>query len=52
MTAPVGDEVERTFSRCGRFSTGLSRLETHEPGRQDRRDFGDLGGAISLFHRV
>src|SRR6516225_4476244 len=33
MTAPVPVEVDRTFSEVGRYLTGLSGPETHEPGR-------------------
>ena len=46
MTALVVGTVEQTFSTVRRYLTGLSRLETHEPGRQNPGDFGDaLGGA-------
>lgn len=43
MTAPLGREVEETFSTVGGFSTGLPGRKTHEPGREDFRDFGNAG---------
>ncbi len=48
MTALVVGTVERTFSTVGRYLTGLPGPQTHEAGRQDIGDFGQMcGGRLS-----
>jgi hypothetical protein len=39
-TALVGREVKRTFSKFGRFSTGLPDFQAREASGQDFSDFG------------
>jgi hypothetical protein len=52
MTALVGGEVQRTFSRHWRQLAGLSRQNTHEAGRQDFGDLVDSSSVLSLVVEV
>ena len=57
MTASVGREIERTFSRVARYLTGLASTEAHKAGRQNLSDlvepFGvaEMGG-VERIHRT
>jgi hypothetical protein len=49
MTASVGREIERTFSRVARYLTGLASTEAHKAGRQN---IGDLVEPLGGCHQV